>query len=150
MRRILCSHANGSRRLWGWIIRSAAGAALVLALAAIPALAAKPKAGCWGYCGGPLTPSTPFFMVARNHVEFFGDDPACLRGTGIAISKKLPISRAGRFSFTGRARRSNASQAPVHVVLAGRFTAATKAKVTLTVGYKRCGTGHFTVQRIAP
>lgn len=135
------------------LVKPSAAAAVLLAVAAVSALAAKPESGCWGYCGGPVPSHTPYFQVQNNHVEYFNTQPmACLgtyRGSRewIEIQKKLPITAGDGFSFHGQAVRVGPGT-KVGVKLTGRFVSATKAKGALMVMYKKCGTQHFTVRRV--
>lgn len=145
---------RGGQRVRGRrLVRPVAAAAVLLSMAAIPALAAKPEAGCWGYCGGPFTSHTPYFQVENHHVDDFTTPPmACLgtyRGTHewIGISKKLSISSGGGFSYKGQAERVGPGT-KIRVRLTARFVTAKKAKGTLTIRDKHCGPYHFTVRRV--
>lgn len=142
-------HVRNWGRRGGFVIAGPA-VALLLAVFAIPALAATPKVGCWGYCGGPIIPKTAYFEVANRHVDSFGIYAGCLGSSkAISIVKHLPISHTGTFSFDGTAERGFSPHVhTVHVKLSGRFTAATVAKVTLHIAYGGCRTIHSTVHRL--
>lgn len=146
--------AGTSRRAW----RRAAGSALSIVLVAAfaaAAMAATPKAGCWGTCGGDRGPVGGFFEVSHNKVESFAASAACLGRDQFGLENgvyDVPNLRvhSGKFSFVGTAKRSVSTQTfrSVHIALNGKFTTSTKATVSLTIHYKSCGTLHLTIRHV--
>lgn len=124
-------------------------------------LAATPRAGCWGRCGGDLGPIGGYFVVQSHAVEMFLIEEKCLGTRSVAQPAGPPISEgdelgplpniavnhAGRFTFTGTTDRQTSTDKSrkVKVQLSGTFVSATRASVSLTIHYKRCGTTHIIV-----
>jgi hypothetical protein len=163
--------ASGARRKVLRLGTLAAGGALA---ASAVALAATPKAGCWGTCGGDRGPVGGTFMVQHSRVVGFAAELKCLGTRKIPqppgrpavvvgnlievppqtvptkpgqrlVQPPIPI-RKGRFDYTGTARRYSGQRSyKVKVDLAGRFVTSTEAKVALTIAYGKCGTQRLVI-----
>jgi hypothetical protein len=61
----------------------------------------------------------------------------------------MKITRSGGFAFTGKAERTVVTNSgggnheinhALHVTLAGKFVTSTRATISITIAYDRCGT----------
>jgi hypothetical protein len=153
-RNVKRDHPGGSVRSW----RGAAGTALAiasLAAFAAAAMAASPKTGCWGACGGDRGPVGGFFQVSQKKVESFAASAACLGRGSFGLENEVygvpnMNVRAGKFSFTGTAKRSVTvhTSRPVRIALNGKFITSTRATVSLTIHYKSCRALHLTIRQV--
>jgi hypothetical protein len=152
-----------------------AGVVAIAALAfAVSVLAATPKAGCWGTCGGDSGPVKGYFTV-QNHkiVGGFEIELRCLglekipqpvgppltEGNVLQVPPLPPvrtgqtgnpppiaISDSGRFSYKGLAtRRQGKRDFKIKVHMTGDFVTPTKARISLAIPYRTCGTQRVTV-----
>lgn len=168
------SQSDGSaRRVAGAASAGAAATALVFAASA---LAVRPSPGCWGTCDGDDGPVSGYFVVQDRQVMGFEIELKCLglreikqpagppvvEGNDLLVPPPGPppkvgqtyippgiaITPSGRFSFNGTALRTTAGgrERKVGVHLVGRFVTATKAKISLTLDYKHCGTQRIVVR----
>ena len=150
-------------------------ASLVLAAClavAVSALAATPKAGCWGTCGGDEGPVGGFFTVKGHRV--IGGVSAEFRCLGVqdidqpagppavvgdlfevpapasrtaATTTSLKINRHGHFSFHGYGERIHGKHTSrIMVSLSGEFVSATEALLTFHIAYGSCATQRLTVR----
>lgn len=119
-----------------------------------PSSAAKPEsAPCWGTCGGDSGPVGGYFTIVKDSVTQFRISETCLgRNHGLEdevfITKNLPISASGAFSFTGEGQRTSASSPtplPVKLSVKGEFTTPARATVTMTIEYGACPAEHATI-----
>jgi hypothetical protein len=143
-------------RLLRAAVSIALGTALIVALFAATALAAKPKPGdCWGRCGGPEGPIGGYFRVAHNDVIDFEDSDACL-GTVegfkdyIDIPNSIPVTAGGQFSWNGMAGVGDGvtiEPTVIGVSVSGHFTTRRTAKVTLQIEMRGCSAVHLKIHR---
>ena len=132
--------------------------AVVVALAAaVPSLAAKPRAGdCWGSDCASKGASSAGFEVAGNVLYSMVIPESCLGGSGdgrdyLEGFPEIKIHASGAFSMPGPKTLtiSNAAEttetSTTVTDLHGKFVTPTKAVITLTINYGSCGTKHLTV-----
>jgi hypothetical protein len=156
--RFVLSQAQRPRRR-----RALLGSAItvvVLVAVALPALAAAPKSGCWGTCGGDEGPVGGFFITANHKVTQFSIElkclglekipqpvgPAAVVGDELGPLPTLKISKSQHFSFHGKATAQQPKKPiKVPVSLEGSFATVRKAKIALKVGFGSCRTMHLTI-----
>lgn len=124
----------------------------------------KPKAGCWGLCGGDGSAGAKFYFEKGKVVGFtYGDkclgvlepyalDSEVTLDVPSTENVKLPVGN-GAFSFKGKAYRLTAEAtssapaafAPIEIELKGRFLSPTKASASLSFAHGSCGKKHLTI-----
>lgn len=144
-----------------WLAAAAVSAAVLLF--ALPALAYKPPSGCWGQCGGDVLVGA-YFFTQNGRVEHFTASLKCLgtydvsvigsrrplqAGDRLAGIPTLKVGPHGDFSWRGRATRSNATRTlnRVKIALDGHFRTSSKATVSISIEWGKCGTQHLTIHR---
>ncbi len=156
---------RGSRRL---AVAAAAVASLIAGLALVASvLAATPKAGCWGTCGGDEGPVGGFFNVTGHKIvggilielKCLGTHRIALPagqhavvGDELAVPEfgyspsgrprqpsSILISKGGHFSYRGEAQRLQGNeQKSVEVDVSGEFLSSTRAQIRFAIAYGNC------------